>query len=1609
MRQNKPVHPPFKESSDPHHGTAHNARTNSGQALIEYVLILVLVAIAFGFALAATGPVLGNVFSNSVRDLLRQTEVGYIPDREEFWETVTYAFLNPPRERPQQTNTPAPPTSQPTAGPSPTPSSTFTATPETPTPIDSPTPTPTDVLHEAPWRDTIDEVEWYRTDPNLFLHKGLDPFAANWKTEFFGNTGLTGAPTYTYSGLPSFPLITFNGAPFYTGGPTTNFSLRSTRQVSLEKAGSLRFTVKADDGVKVFLNGTRVNMFDVGGNPIDTWKLHSQPTLYTGYATATAGTNTVVVEYYQAAGNPAVLNVNVQAAGPNVDDQGLAGSAYACNWGQPEVKTNDYYNNANTEDNFFEEYADGSIPVKSRCYLELRGSVAIPENWTSAELSFWDVWDFTGSGLRGWLEVAEYVPKTETAPPNNVSLDRDAVNWQRIDLRDGVSANYNWTHNKINLGNHINFNALGPERRITFRFVIENDSNTTPRRRWYIDDIIINQRQPRTITVDKKWTLDDLSNKWGANNSIYNEFIFTGGTANTNVVSGWQLVGNNKYGTAGQSFHDSVGALDDTSGVAGGGTNGGAYTDYKRHTESLDTTNKNDARAHSLEIDGYIDLTNIPAVDSDGNPGPPILAFYQGYDVGNGVGMEVQYTVDSYDTPARNVNWVTFPSGKIRDLTSVAPGDGRNKRTAMQEQIISLQALPGNPARIRVRWVMYVTWKTIARFDGWWIDQIRLGREEAPKWADYPFYDDAQSLTLNYWRFIGQWGPTEETGYQNHDEPLGDTNYIRRSWSSSPGGTYSNNETTWMEQRYPIDLYNDTPNKLWADPVKQAAGSNNNTGNAAVKPELYFYHSRDLAASDNFLVQWRRLDENETQWKPLWVYNHSMATDHTADNIRTAQQFAWEPVYIDLYPVKKAIDDANNAANRRDDDIVIRFVLQADGSGNAKGLRIDDVQIREQDTTTWKLWPPNENRGGKGNGNGVFYLTEADGNSSGRGWWDEWSAGGYWFPATFEKSSGALAFHDSSGSSLNPNQNQQKPPDGIDGAGYGEPQFYTPIDTFNVLQLNTIIDLREANGRLEEPTMYFWWRHDMGRNSRMLVQVSSEITGTPAAIDAAMPARCKNLAVVQCYEQVRGWTKWQTVPNFPNIDKANPGLVPSDSHWYAWTRAQVDLRPYAFDSATNTPGKRIRVRFVLDNLDATSTWDGWYIDNVYFEYRNPPESFVEIATSTFDDRSRNMNNWVAEGSWGLAPDVYQGGGGGPVNIGLWDVTWWTCSACDTANGSGNLLNQTPANRPVPAYSSKPYYQGRGAKPTAPTDTIAYNFGNGTPVTGWNVTDKIAAEFDLDTGIVGASGFSPGNRSFLVLSDDGVRMKVKELNPTTGVELPVGGAEWNLINKWKTSSPTSDAAAFNFEAGKRYKITLQYFESYGGAVVIMSIGDGRYSFTDSPKLSSTGKDIPPIAYGNSSLITKTVLDMTTMTANQYVLMEYHTMYKVYQDATLRVEVSNNGGFDWVQDGLKSHVYINGTQKIIDQSAFSNTTISNSVNTGTWQIRQHTLTTYRGQKVLLRFRMDRQLTWCVRRHSSGTAQANACRLSTSPTAGGGTEYDSMFYDGWWITPVIVEAIQ
>ncbi len=111
-----------------------------------------------------------------------------------------------------------------------------------------------------------------------------------WSAQYFPNATLAGAPT---------PARCETGLhhDFGTGGPdvagigSDGFSARWTR-VDHFAAGPITITALADDGLRVYVDGTRV---------IDGWN-DQGPTAFTATPTLTAGAHTIVAEYYEGTG-----------------------------------------------------------------------------------------------------------------------------------------------------------------------------------------------------------------------------------------------------------------------------------------------------------------------------------------------------------------------------------------------------------------------------------------------------------------------------------------------------------------------------------------------------------------------------------------------------------------------------------------------------------------------------------------------------------------------------------------------------------------------------------------------------------------------------------------------------------------------------------------------------------------------------------------------------------------------------------------------------------------------------------------------------------------------------------------------------------------------------------------------------------------------------------------------------------------------------------------------------------------------------------------------------------------------------------------------------------
>jgi hypothetical protein len=133
----------------------------------------------------------------------------------------------------------------------------------------------------------------------------VDPPPSMWLAEYWNTPGATAAPA-----MPTGPadVSRQEGAidhDWWLGSPapgiaSDHFVARWTRAMTLG-AGTYAFTVTADDGVRLFVDGTLV---------IDRW-VDQGATTYTANVSLAGGSHTVVMQYYENAWDAtAHLSVN---------------------------------------------------------------------------------------------------------------------------------------------------------------------------------------------------------------------------------------------------------------------------------------------------------------------------------------------------------------------------------------------------------------------------------------------------------------------------------------------------------------------------------------------------------------------------------------------------------------------------------------------------------------------------------------------------------------------------------------------------------------------------------------------------------------------------------------------------------------------------------------------------------------------------------------------------------------------------------------------------------------------------------------------------------------------------------------------------------------------------------------------------------------------------------------------------------------------------------------------------------------------------------------------------------------------------------------------------
>ena len=1402
-------------------------RGSSGQALVEYALILVMVAILFAVTLAATGPAIGNVFSNAVYNLIGgnpedfQNRINTGPGlSENFWATVAWLEDHPPEERAIALNNPLPPPPPPTEGPTPT------STPISPTPAPTNTQTatasatPRDKQHVAPWLDMINTPDWWRVDSSVWL--GSDQFHG----DYFGNASLNGNPAYQLwhgeLGIDQKDLININfnwpsgSGPIGGGFATDNWSVRWTRQlyVPAQPAQPLQvnFTVTTgggQDGARLWLyprdggtdpqagcssvasgggaTGTAATYAD-GQSPsgsatdcllIDAWRDNAESL----NVTRTLQPNTFYIlqmDYYKRTGNSVVrLDINGTSTGNKNDASLVAGQSPQCAWYHADTTRSN-------SDAFIWEDANTNIldfPQNNICYLELRGFVEFSA-LTNPKLIFWDVWDLANSNTDVWVDVAQYAP-----PPATLT-------WTTIPLRTN-STNYNWTRNVIDLSSYVSGYS---QKRLALRFGMRANNGASPRR-WYVDDIEIRDFGTKTFSICSGSSQFTCGSYWDMEDP---NFIL--GSAQQRI--------DPQFVTSGRWTLDSTRALDTLGWDSG---------------PSLRNP-QGGPRIHFVEFNGLVDVTGSTP-DFEGDDGAPVLSFNQAYQVKRGTRLELQWTRDTQDTTPDN--WQTVGAALVSD-----PGGGPTvEQLSTTRTDVLLTSIPNwDTQPFRLRFAMVVA-SDADETSNWQIDNILIHRFDAPRFSDYPFADYAES-GMSHWLPEGQWGTTAAENYT-----LNLCNGCGSSFTDSPNGNYGLGTNSSLILRYPIDLNNDTPENLAPEDTSNVQSA------AANHPILSFWHKRDMRPQHAFYVEW---SNNKGQsWHDIWDF--IPGTVNSAGYINSSvseRQNAWEYVEVDLSDIQALATDPTNMT---DDDVIIRFRLDARGGSNTRdGVYVDDIKIQDYSETSHKLWLQEITDPTYGAGNGTRLTDDIDTPLT---YWDRWKLGG-WTDNDQIQHSGLLALTDS-------------PP-----RSNGNPTN-TANRTYNVLTMNKIIDLRPLDAN-DNPTLYFWQRYNIGSNDILSVQVAAEDSSyTPTGGDGIRDDHD--------YERIAGWGDWQTVWTRSS---------PSSTHIDTWHRGAVDLRPFV----ASNPGKRIKIRFVYNHMN-TDDSDGWYIDDVSVEQRN------NVAfTLPFSDSARDMGNWVAEGYWGLAPDQWRGSGGGPANMGnnFWHGVYYDCERHQQDQGLSTLdcQNFTPSDYTNLLYTNYSTLTKRPYNPALDIEEFAleinHDFGNtGRPSGGildptWD--DYYAARWERPISISTQSTIT-----FITVSDDGVRLRY------TGTGVPASPT-WNLINNWGGHGRTVDIKTKTLNPGA-YNLTLEWFEHYGSAVIIMTAGINNFSFTDTPKPCNgpSCNSVNSIQYGNSSLILTRPLDLTGTTLP---ILQYYTRYKM-GSSTGRVEVSTNGGFDWTTTGLESN--------------------------------------------------------------------------------------------------------
>lgn len=137
-------------------------------------------------------------------------------------------------------------------------------------------------------------IEYYENDTGAVAQASITNISGgggsvNWTGRYYNNKNLSGSPVLTRNDGPTLDYL-WSGSP----GPGVNNNSWSARweRTATYSAGTYRFTVTANDGVRLYVDGTRI---------LNEWR--NQSATFTVERTLTAGSHTVRVELYDNTGS----------------------------------------------------------------------------------------------------------------------------------------------------------------------------------------------------------------------------------------------------------------------------------------------------------------------------------------------------------------------------------------------------------------------------------------------------------------------------------------------------------------------------------------------------------------------------------------------------------------------------------------------------------------------------------------------------------------------------------------------------------------------------------------------------------------------------------------------------------------------------------------------------------------------------------------------------------------------------------------------------------------------------------------------------------------------------------------------------------------------------------------------------------------------------------------------------------------------------------------------------------------------------------------------------------------------------------------------------------